>query len=89
MSHHGAQWDKELEQLKAMHQELSQHFALGATGDYPDGKLCEHDQGALRFAVFEAEGKVILQFNTSVAWLGLSKSQALELGEALIDCARL
>jgi len=57
---------------------------LGPTGAFPEGKLNETDEGELAFAVYHQKGKVILEFNSQVKWLGMNASQGIELGKALI-----
>ena len=47
---------------------------LVATGQYPRGKVDEHDEGELHMALAadHANAIVRLEFGTPVAWLGLS-----------------
>jgi hypothetical protein len=61
---------------------------LGRTGAFPEGKLTPHDEGELKFAVHTADGKVILDFGTPVAWLGMSPELALNLAALLIQHAQ-
>lgn len=62
---------------------------LGATGRYPEGKLSEHDEGEIAFAVAADPKlkKVLIDFGKPVAFLGMNKTQAIELGQMLIDKA--
>ena len=48
---------------------------VGPTGDYPNGKVCESDEGGLNIglAVDKEEGIVALKFGTPVLWIGLEK----------------
>jgi len=57
---------------------------LGATGDYPQGKLNETDEIILAIATDEKAGKVIINFAKEVAWVGMSAKQAKGFGELLI-----
>lgn len=57
---------------------------LGPTGAFPEGKLNDSDEGELAFAVYHKDGKVILEFNTPVKWLGVNAGQAIDLGKTLI-----
>lgn len=62
---------------------------LGATGRYPEGKLGEHDEGEIAFAVAAdpKNKKVLIDFGKPVAFLGMNPKQAIELGQMLIDKA--
>ena len=57
--------------------------ALGATGDFPRGKLNADDEGALRLAVGVKDKTVMIVFGKEVAWLGLDKAQALAFAESI------
>lgn len=61
---------------------------LGAPRGYPEGKLTEQDEGAIRLAIFHKEGKVILDFGSPVKWMGITGNQAIDLGKALIKHAK-
>lgn len=60
----------------------------GATGDYPQGKLNEDDQGGLRMAIGTKDGVVVVDFGKPVAWLGLDRSTALALAANLTKHAK-
>lgn len=47
--------------------ELADHLGLGATGEFPEGKLTEVDEGELKFAVGYMKGKVVIDFGTPVS----------------------
>lgn len=49
---------------------------LGATGKFPEGKVSEHDEGALRFGIAEAEDYIVVNFGTPVAWFTLDPDLA-------------
>lgn len=57
---------------------------LGATNQFPEGKLTEQDQGEIRVAVGSHEGKVIMNFGKPISWIGFTKEQAREIGTLLI-----
>jgi hypothetical protein len=61
---------------------------LGATGEFPDGKISEDDEGELRMAVAVHEGNVILDFGKNISWIGLPPEQAKHLGQLLIQKAK-
>jgi len=62
---------------------------LGATGEFPEGKIDDSDQGelALGIKVDHEKNVVIMNFGTRVVWVGIPKEQALEMGQSLIDKA--
>jgi hypothetical protein len=62
---------------------LAKAMELGATGQYPEGKLTDADEGEIKIAVGIAGGKVVVQFGKPVAWLGLTAQQARQLAESL------
>ena len=60
---------------------------LGATGQFPRGKLHESDEGELRFGVTVEHGTVIVVFGKPVAWLGMSPQKASDLAVTLLERA--
>lgn len=60
----------------------------GAVGDYPAGRLCPADEGALQFSLGERDGKVLIDFGQPVAWMGMSPQQAADFASALLKHAR-
>ena len=63
-------------------------FMRGATGQFPNGKLTEHDEGEIQFAVGERGENVIIDFGKPVAWFAMSAEQAEGLADCLRDHAR-
>lgn len=61
----------------------------GAIGSHPEGKLTPADEGALQFAIGEANGKVVIDFGTAVHWFAMSPQQAADLASSLLSKARL
>ena len=59
----------------------------GATGNFPMGKLVDDDEGELRVAVGDKDGKVIIEFGKPVAWLGLTPQGAVDFAQTLIQRA--
>lgn len=85
MSNHSPEFDKEMEErLSAIMREP----LIGATGLHTEGKLTEQDEGGIQFAVGVQDGKVVLDFGTPVAWLGMRPEDALKVAESLIQNAR-
>jgi hypothetical protein len=58
---------------------------LGATGEYPQGKLTREDEGEIRIATTSKDGKVILAFGKKIAWVGFTPQDAIDLGANLIQ----
>lgn len=53
------------------------------SAQYPQGKLNEHDEGALPLRVGREEDKVAVHFGKPVAWIGMSADDAMALAELL------
>jgi hypothetical protein len=87
MSHHAPEPDRE---LSASLQRLLSSTAdfRGAIGAYPDGKLAASDEGSIQFAVGGKDGKVVIDFGTPVAWLGMTPQQAADLASTILSKAR-
>ena len=63
---------------------------LGATGQFPRGKLDLTDEGELQMALIGAEvrmGVVRIEFGKPIAWVALPAHQARELAGLLIEKA--
>jgi hypothetical protein len=52
-----------------------------------DQKIDETDEGALRFGIGIDQGRVILQFDSAVRWLGMEPHQARAMAESLTEMA--
>lgn len=61
--------------------------SLGATGNFPDGKLNENDEGEIMVGITSAEDRVILNFGKPVHWIGFTKDQAKQIAESLLKHA--
>lgn len=78
--------DVEGEAIRRVREELdrvARDHQLGATGQFPEGKLTGEDEGEIRLAVGVHEGKVVVNFGKPVAWIGFSPQQARELAESI------
>ena len=96
MSHHGDEpfgFGEEgpdfQRRAKLMRELLNTTGFRGAIGSYPDGKLTKADEGSIQFAIGEQDGKVIIDFGTSVHWLGMTPQQAADFASAVLKRARL
>lgn len=59
----------------------------GPTGDFPQGKLNEDDEGGLQIGVTTESGKVVIEFGTPIRWIAMAPEQAIELGKLLTQRA--
>jgi hypothetical protein len=90
MSHHSESslFKPDPEHQRAMLglREEMENMRLGATGEYPDGKIGENDEGELRFAIAAdpATGKVFIDFGKSIRSLGLTAKQASDFADMLV-----
>lgn len=75
-----------LDDLNKRLTEARADLPIGATGRFPHGKLSEHDEGEIAFAIAAdpKNKKVLIDFGKPVALLGMTKAQAIELGQLLI-----
>lgn len=62
---------------------------FGATGEFPEGKLNDDDEGSLNVGIAydKQTGIVHIEFGKPVAWLGLSPSQAIEFAKSIMKNA--
>lgn len=66
---------------------MAKKTELGATGEFPEGQLNEHDEGELNIGM-GIEGKnLIVDFGKSIEWIGMSKQQALQFADFIIKNA--
>ena len=61
----------------------------GPIGNFPAGKLTPHDEGDIQFAVGSEGDKVVLDFGTSIRWVGMTAQEAADLASSLMKWARL
>jgi hypothetical protein len=66
----------------------SKKMKLGPTGDFPDGRLNEYDEGGINMVVEVSKGRVLLSFGKPIAWLGVSPDDALRLADLLTKHAK-
>jgi hypothetical protein len=92
MSHHGSTPFDDDDAKKAASARLRSCLDTtsfrGAIGDFPEGQLNKSDEGAIQFGITAKDGKVILDFGTPVAWVGMSAQQAADLASVLLTRAR-
>lgn len=59
----------------------------GPTGDYPQGKLDEFDEGGLNIMISSHQGVVRLDFGKKTAWIGLPPDEALAFASVIVKHA--
>lgn len=60
----------------------------GATGQFPDGKLSDNDEGEIMIGIAVYRGKVLFNFGKPVQGIGFTPEQAEQIGRDLINKAR-
>lgn len=60
---------------------------IGATGEFPQGKLTQDDEGELRAGIAVYKDKIVINFGKPVTWLALDTVQALDLAKMLTEKA--
>lgn len=60
---------------------------LGATGQFPDGKISPEDEGELQLGIAHDQDNVLVNFGKSVAWLALPPAEARQLAAMLVNHA--
>jgi hypothetical protein len=68
--------------------ELHRKASIGATREFPGGQLSRDDEGEIAFAVGSRKGKVVLDFGSPVAWVGMDPQQAIALANTLVNHAK-
>ena len=79
MSHHG---DIPSEFLDDIRQRFGQ---IGATGQFPRGRLGPTDEGEIKIAIAAdpSAGIIRIEFGKPIAWIGFTPEQAREIADSL------
>jgi len=80
MSHHGSERPFDSKPMSEMMKKL--------LGEFPDGKLTPHDEGATAVQVGQHGGRVVVEFPNPTKWIGFTPDQAVEIAATLIKHAR-
>lgn len=75
------------EQVVGSIDELKAAGKIGATGEFPDGKLRPDDEGELRVAIAASKGNVVIAFGKEVEWLALDPDQAIHIAAMILQKA--
>lgn len=60
---------------------------IGATGNFPDGKVDPSDEGELIFRISIQNGLVQFDFGKPVAWLSMAPADARQVASRLVELA--
>ena len=60
---------------------------IGATGNYPRGKLDDTDEGELTMAVTRTNDVIYVDFGKSIEWFAMSPEEAIGLAQLLMQHA--
>lgn len=72
---------------------LSEHLSqanksMGATGNFPQGKIINEDQGEIALGIATYQGKIIMNFGEKpISWIGFTEVEARQIAESLISRA--
>lgn len=61
---------------------------FGATGQFPEGKITDRDEGEIQFGIASAPNKVLVSFGKPVAWIAFTPEQAIALAASLMEKAQ-
>lgn len=99
MAHHGLEpqgfmnndWDHFQKDMPASQQDrinaseaMKSFKKIGATGNFPDGKLNSSDEGEIQIGIKQIDGRVVMNFGKPIEWIGFTKEQAVQIAESLI-----
>lgn len=68
---------------------MGQREKVGPTGKFPKGKLTPHDEGELTLSIGVVRKTIVMDFGTSVAWIGFSADEAIAIAEKLVNAAKM
>ena len=67
---------------------MDRSMKLGATGDFPQGKISRDDKGGIRIAILSKGGQVYLDFGDEpILWFAMDPASAEEMAELLMEYA--
>jgi hypothetical protein len=79
--------DSAYEQIGKLEKELKNLKSVGATGQFPHGRVDANDLGELKVACYVKNGKLILDFGKDLSWLAMTKEEAKILTMGLLKMA--
>lgn len=92
MSHHadGSELNGPQSEIIRQIREAQAGLGLGSTRRFPNGVVNDIDQGEIKFAIGSDPERelVLLNFGTSIDFLGMKPQEAIEMAQLLIRHAR-
>jgi hypothetical protein len=87
MSHHSTEVFPGYDALVAKSPGLKLTLGLGATGEFPHGKIADHDEGEIRIGVAadRVNGVVLVDFGKSVRSIGFTAEQGSDLADLILE----
>lgn len=85
MSNHSPEKDPTMDRFM---DRMAKTDGLGATNQFPDGKLTPQDEGEIQLSMATVDDKIVLNFGKPVAWIGFTAEQAYNLGRLFIKRAK-
>ena len=76
-----------LDDLREAIRKQTKALNLGATREYPRGKLVDHDEGGIKISMGTYKNTVVVNFGTPVRSIGLSRVEALEFARIIMNHA--
>lgn len=76
------------EQLDAFMMSEAQKLGLGATGEFPQGKLEKQDEGEIKFGICIYQGKVMLNFGKPCTYVGFDPQLAVQVATIMMKHAQ-
>lgn len=75
-------------QEAAKHNPFPSTPSIGATGQFPEGKINEADKGQIKFEVTEKDNNIILNFgSTPITWIGFTREEAIKAANSILELA--
>ncbi len=73
--------------LAEKRRKFAEKFALGPTGQFPQGRIGPHDEGELKVAIGIEAGKIVVNLGKSIDWFAVTAEGARGLAAILIKKA--
>lgn len=78
-----ARLDDALARADKAEEELQKIKSIGATGQFPHGRVGPDDLGELKSTCYVRNGKLILDFGKELAWIAMTKGEAMTMAVGL------
>jgi len=69
---------------------MTDDLKLGATGEFPQGKMNPTDEGACNIAIArDPQGRVVVNFGKPVVWFALYRTDAIQFAKLILQKANV